>query len=609
MPTPTGISRRRRRGDTGFSPLNLFAASEVGLWYDPSDLTPEKLAWVAANPGFTDAQFLAAFPTHSLFQNADGTPVTALGQSVGFVLDRRLGPSGVGAQVITNGTFGADSDWTKGTGWSIGSGVATKSAGTASLLSQPVTVVEGQRYILRYVLTRSAGSITPQLSGGSTVSGTARSAAGTYIEILTAVAGNTTFEFSADASFAGTVDNVTLLAIPAGNHAWQATSTARPTLQARANLLTYSEQFENAAWTKSASTASANTVTAPDGTQTADSIVEDSTNASHNVNQSLTKTASAITYTLSAYVKGNGRNVLLRFDGGSGVNRVDASFDLSSGTVSVAAAAAGTFTSPSASIQSAGNGWYRCIVTGTTGTETTVRVTAFLLDGTTSSYTGNSTSGVYLWGADLRLGTSAGTYQRVTTATDYADVGLPRSLTFDGTDDSLVTPSVDFTATDKMTVCAGVFKQSDAAGGMLVNHEASIGGVPAFFVTAPEGAAATYGGRTSGNSGAVLTVKTPANFAAPRTDVLSVLADNAATGVASFNARVNTVSQAMEIVGGTTPGAGNYGTTAIHVGQRSNSTLRFNGRIHQLIVRGAATDTATIQQTERFVAQKTGVTL
>lgn len=121
-----------------------------------------------------------------------------------------------GSQLVSNGSFATASDWTTGTGWSIAAGVATKTAGTASLLSQLIglgvgaDLYVGATYQLTYTITRSAGSITPQFTGGTTVSGTTRSAAGTYTETLTAVTGNVNLAFSADSAFAGTVDNVTL---------------------------------------------------------------------------------------------------------------------------------------------------------------------------------------------------------------------------------------------------------------------------------------------------------------------------------------------------------------------------------------------------------------
>lgn len=116
-------------------------------------------------------------------------------------------------QFILNPDFGSSADWTTGTGWSIGAGVATKTAGVSSALSQtrsPVVIAPNATYQLVYTITRSAGSITPRLTGGTTVTGTTRSASGTYTENITALTGNTTVEFLADATFAGTVDEVYL---------------------------------------------------------------------------------------------------------------------------------------------------------------------------------------------------------------------------------------------------------------------------------------------------------------------------------------------------------------------------------------------------------------
>lgn len=108
-----------------------------------------------------------------------------------------------GAELVTNGTFTGDASWTKGTGWAITT-VATKTAGVASDLEQDIGAVAGVRYYLVYTITRNAGSITPQIGG---TDGTARSAAGTYAEEIVA-ASTANLKFQADASFAGTVDNV-----------------------------------------------------------------------------------------------------------------------------------------------------------------------------------------------------------------------------------------------------------------------------------------------------------------------------------------------------------------------------------------------------------------
>jgi hypothetical protein len=116
-----------------------------------------------------------------------------------------------GPELTTNGTFDADASWTKGTGWTIASGVATHASGTAASLTQAVSLTAGAIYELTYTITSlSGGSITPQLTGGTTVSGTARTSAGTYTQTLTAATGNTTLGFAAAAAAVGSIDAVSL---------------------------------------------------------------------------------------------------------------------------------------------------------------------------------------------------------------------------------------------------------------------------------------------------------------------------------------------------------------------------------------------------------------
>jgi len=194
-----------------FSPSSLFASGEVGAWYDPSDMS-------------------------TLYQDSAGTtPVTAVEQPVGLMLDKSQGLE-IGPELITNGTFDADSDWTKGTGWSIGSGVATKISGTATALAQLVSLSEGILYKITFTVTMTAGVVTPRFVGGTTSFANNITASGTYTIYLPALTGNNSFEFVSGLAFVGTIDNVSLKSI-AGNHALQETSAARPTLSARYNLL------------------------------------------------------------------------------------------------------------------------------------------------------------------------------------------------------------------------------------------------------------------------------------------------------------------------------------------------------------------------------------
>jgi hypothetical protein len=179
----------------------------------------------------------------------------------------------------------------------------------------------------------------------------------------------------------------------------------------RVNLLLRSEEFGNASWTtnKIGTTVTANQAEAPNGTQTADILIPDAgvtvstiTSASStSIRQDITKAASAITYTFSVYAKSAGYNAirLATRDEATGLNQATITFSLANGTILTAAASSGTFSSASGSVLPVGNGWYRCVFTYTTSTETGNRF--LILPANTTSTTADGTSGIYVWGAQL----------------------------------------------------------------------------------------------------------------------------------------------------------------------------------------------------------------
>jgi hypothetical protein len=195
----------------------------------------------------------------------------------------------------------------------------------------------------------------------------------------------------------------------------------------RTNLLTYSEQFDNASWLKTRSSITPNTIVAPDGTLTGDKWVETTDAGGHNISQGTIAVTSGTAYTQSIYAKFAGRLLTLYFPStqfGSTNNSNAAVFDLQNGTISSQGS-----TLTSATIVSVGNGWYRCSITKTATVTANTSMVPYITDGSSplASYTGDGYSGIYIWGAQLEAGAFATSYiptvaSQVTRSADAASM-------------------------------------------------------------------------------------------------------------------------------------------------------------------------------------------
>jgi hypothetical protein len=111
---------------------------------------------------------------------------------------------------VINGAFTTDTDWTKGTGWTIntGTGKAVATGVSSTDLEQSIAVVDGCKYILQYTVVVTSGSVTPYVGG---TAGTARSTSGTFSELIVGGSSNELLEFRGT-SFTGTIDDVSVKA-------------------------------------------------------------------------------------------------------------------------------------------------------------------------------------------------------------------------------------------------------------------------------------------------------------------------------------------------------------------------------------------------------------
>jgi hypothetical protein len=186
----------------------------------------------------------------------------------------------------------------------------------------------------------------------------------------------------------------------------------------RTNLVQRSQAFDNAYWTKGSSTIVANSIIAPDGTTTADTWVEDN---GVGITPEIVKAISlsnSTQYTWSIYAKPNGRDwIVVNANDGSASYRTW--FNITTGVVGTNPAGS------TARIFLDENGFYRCIVTRTTAGAAAGSLYGLQIanaDGV-NTYTGNGTSGVYIWGAQLEAAANATPYIPTVTVAETTSLG------------------------------------------------------------------------------------------------------------------------------------------------------------------------------------------
>ena len=163
----------------------------------------------------------------------------------------------------------------------------------------------------------------------------------------------------------------------------------------RANLVLYSEQFDNAYWSKTNATITANAVAAPSGVSTADKIVATSATGAHYAGTGSITISASTSYTASVYLKAAEYGWAILYIGSIGAGQY---INLSTGALGSTFIGAPT----SITVSNAGSGWWRVSMVVASGANTICDMRVYATTANSiSSFTGDDVSGIYAWGAQL----------------------------------------------------------------------------------------------------------------------------------------------------------------------------------------------------------------
>lgn len=533
------------------------------------------------------------------FQDMGGTiPVYLPGKGkvdapLGLILDKSRGMA-LGPELSSDPDFDNPAAWVNsgaGDPGTVAGGVLTFEVGVANTTAarwktNGSRLAIGTWYVAEIVVT----AVTAPGGLGLDIGGAvfAVSTPGTYRRIVQAT--TSALQVMAVAIFAGTISRVSVKKL-FGNHRWQGTTTSRPTLSARYNLLTSSENL-----------ASVWSVFNGAFTQAGDywKFTENTTANLHSFLQTPSQPKAAL-YTATFTGKPAGRSIVRFVLNAYSGNFCEVRFNLATGTV------VGTFTGgdgvvSSYSITPVGDGGYSCTMVGkpsAAASGTSFDVSLGLMDGTTSSYAGDGVSGILVNKFDCRSandGVGLPPYQRVVDATTYDTVGFPLYIKTDGIDDWLQTASVDFSGTNKVFVAAAARRLVDgsSAGTFMELSPVTNTNTGSFALFAPlstitPGFALRY-------SGAMPFQDINVVSSGPVSGVLLGSIDLGAG--ASFS--VNTQKSSNP----STSGGGSFGNYSLYFYRRAGTSLPFNGRDYGTIIVGRELSVPETRAVEKYLNSK-----
>jgi hypothetical protein len=160
------------------------------------------------------------------------------------------------------------------------------------------------------------------------------------------------------------------------------------------NQLAYPIAYDNAAWTKTAATVTANATAAPDGTTTADKLVDTTNNSTHQIRQDVATDAGATVYLEVPVKAAEYSRINLRLRDASNNMLANYSFNLTTQQITT-----GTDSGIAPDIDDAGNGWYLCRIAAVNPSATTQVLILLVNNSALTTFPGDADparKGVYL---------------------------------------------------------------------------------------------------------------------------------------------------------------------------------------------------------------------
>jgi hypothetical protein len=180
------------------------------------------------------------------------------------------------------------------------------------------------------------------------------------------------------------------------------------------------------------------------------------------------------------------------------------------------------------------------------------------------------------------------------------------NLTFSGSYTQLVTRPIDFTATAQMMVGVGLNVVGSASAAVALELGSDVNSVNGSFLI---GAPSSVSDHSLYIRGTAPTIRAAVNNVSDGDDIILGLFDISQTVSGSqLIPRLNRVQLSGSNItwtpSNTATGVGTFGNLPLYIGARSGGQNPFQGKIYQVIVRGALTNASDIVATENLIDAK-----